>query len=149
VSAFIGATELAQRLEQPGLVLLDARFDPGSGAKPERYVAGHLPGAASLPLAASQDEAGHVPPPQARAALQAAGIGEQEPIAAYCGGGIASALRNQTDSSTSACRTPPNGLSRRQTLPRHPDLLQEANSLTNPRASSETQVTALFFAAAR
>jgi thiosulfate/3-mercaptopyruvate sulfurtransferase len=82
----------AARLAASG-VLLDARA-------PARYqgleepvdpVAGHIPGAVSLPLADLLTDRGLVPPATVRQRLAAAGAGEGTPVGAYCGSGVVAA----------------------------------------------------------
>jgi thiosulfate/3-mercaptopyruvate sulfurtransferase len=74
-------------------VLLDARA-------PARYqgleepvdpVAGHIPGAVSLPMADLLTDRGLVPPATLRQQLAAAGAVEATPVGAYCGSGVVAA----------------------------------------------------------
>jgi thiosulfate/3-mercaptopyruvate sulfurtransferase len=71
-------------------VLLDARA-------PARYqgleepvdpVAGHVPGARNLPMAELLTDHGLVPPDTLRRLLDAAGVGDDVPVGAYCGSGV-------------------------------------------------------------
>jgi thiosulfate/3-mercaptopyruvate sulfurtransferase len=81
-----GAAELATRG-----VLLDARA-------PERYrgevepvdpVAGHIPGAVSMPVSGNVDQDGHfLSANQLRERFTNAGVSDDVEIAAYCGSGV-------------------------------------------------------------
>lgn len=60
-------------------------------ARPRADFAKHIPGAVSLPISELVDAAGAVlPPDRLRALLAANGIDAARPVAAYCGGGVAS-----------------------------------------------------------
>ncbi len=80
-----GAADVAARG-----VLLDARA-------PERYrgdvepvdpVAGHIPGALNVPTDANLDEDGRLRPVRELTEVYAAALGDDGPVAAYCGSGI-------------------------------------------------------------
>jgi thiosulfate/3-mercaptopyruvate sulfurtransferase len=82
----------AARLAAAG-VLLDARA-------PARYqgleepvdpVAGHVPGARSLPMADLVGEHGLAPPDAVRRAAEASGVGPGTPVGTYCGSGVVAA----------------------------------------------------------
>lgn len=84
------AEELAGRLSDPALLLLDART-------PERYrgerepvdpVAGRLPGAVNLHFGELAPNGAFPPPEQLRARLEAAGAGAGRDAVAYCGSGV-------------------------------------------------------------
>jgi thiosulfate/3-mercaptopyruvate sulfurtransferase len=84
------AEELLPRLGRDGLVLLDARA-------PERYrgevepidpVAGHIPGAVSIPFADLAPNGRFLPPAELRARVEAAGVGSGDEAVAYCGSGV-------------------------------------------------------------
>lgn len=83
----------AARVGQAG-VLLDARAAPRfrGESEPIDPVAGHVPGARSLPAGELQDDGGVLPGPAAvRAVLHARGATGTADVGAYCGSGITAA----------------------------------------------------------
>ena len=93
--------ELAERLGQPGLVVVDCRFKLGEpGAGKAAYLEGHLPGASFLDvdrdLSAPPGERGRHPLPSAddfAVAARQAGISQSSTVVAYDEGGEGGAVR--------------------------------------------------------
>lgn len=81
------------RLDDPGLVMLDAR-------SPERYrgetepldpKAGHVPGALNLPYASSSGPAGMLSPSEIRQLYELDTLPDDADLVAYCGSGVSAA----------------------------------------------------------
>jgi thiosulfate/3-mercaptopyruvate sulfurtransferase len=74
-------------------VLLDARAAARYQGleEPVDPVAGHIPGAVSLPMADLLTDRGLSPPATVRLRLAAAGAGGDTPVGAYCGSGVVAA----------------------------------------------------------
>lgn len=75
-------------------VLLDARVEPRfrGETEPVDPVAGHVPGAANLPVAELSGPGGRLLPAAAlRAIFEAAGVRAAVPVGAYCGSGVTAA----------------------------------------------------------
>ena len=81
------------RLDDPGLVMLDAR-------SPERYrgetepldpKAGHVPGARNLPYASSSGPAGMLSPSEIRQLYELDTLPDDADLVAYCGSGVSAA----------------------------------------------------------
>ena len=88
----LGAAQAAE-LARDG-VLLDARAGGRYRGEQEPVdpVAGHVPGARSLPASETVDAAGHLRAPAELAELFGrAGVDRQRPVGAYCGSGVTSA----------------------------------------------------------
>jgi thiosulfate/3-mercaptopyruvate sulfurtransferase len=88
------AEQLMGRLESPGFRLLDAR-DVGQYRNDRRRGprGGHIPGAISLPREAFfSPKTGFVSLEEAKKVVDAAGLTQGEPIAAYCNGGVAATI---------------------------------------------------------
>jgi thiosulfate/3-mercaptopyruvate sulfurtransferase len=72
-------------------ILLDARTAVRyrGEAEPIDPVAGHIPGARSLPTADVLDASGrYLPPDELRRRFRAVGVTEDRPVGAYCGSGV-------------------------------------------------------------
>lgn len=85
--------EAAGALGRTG-VLLDARAAPRyrGDEEPVDAVAGHIPGARSVPTEGNVDRSGHfLGPDRLRARFVAAGVQPGEPVGAYCGSGVTAA----------------------------------------------------------
>lgn len=89
----VDAEELLGRLDDPRLVLLDARG-------PERYrgevepidaVAGHIPGALNRPYMRGMGEEGLLPPAELRAVHRVDELPPDADVVAYCGSGVSAA----------------------------------------------------------
>jgi thiosulfate/3-mercaptopyruvate sulfurtransferase len=102
MGTLISSAELAARLDDPGLVVVDCRFelsDPAAGAR--QYAAGHIPGARYANLDQDLSDLSRVgqgrhPLPSAErfsAALRRLGVGRGSSVVAYDGGSAAYAAR--------------------------------------------------------
>jgi len=90
----LDAEQLALRLGQPDLQLIDAR-DAGqyTGARRRGPRGGHIPGAVNLPRELFfAPEGGFLPKEELRHRIQDARITADRPIAAYCNGGVAATV---------------------------------------------------------
>lgn len=89
------AEEVAARLGEPGLTLLDARAADRFRGENETLdpKAGHIPGARSAPYLENLDSQGYFLPPEALATRFASLIGETpvEEVVLYCGSGVTAA----------------------------------------------------------
>jgi thiosulfate/3-mercaptopyruvate sulfurtransferase len=88
------ASELAARLEDSTLALVDARAGGRfrGEVEPVDPVAGHIPGAVSAPTAANVDPAGRfLDPATLRARFAALGIDGGATVGSYCGSGVTAA----------------------------------------------------------
>ncbi len=88
------ADELAGRLGTPGFQLFDAR-DAGqyTAARRRGPRGGHIPGAVNLPRELFfAKEGGFLPIDELRARVDQAGIKADQPVAAYCNGGVAATI---------------------------------------------------------
>jgi thiosulfate/3-mercaptopyruvate sulfurtransferase len=86
----VDAPELSARLGDASLVLLDARAAPRfrGEVEPIDPVAGHIPGAASVPFAEVAPEGRYLPPEELRERLDPGPGGD---LVAYCGSGVSAA----------------------------------------------------------
>jgi thiosulfate/3-mercaptopyruvate sulfurtransferase len=88
------AEQLAARLGQPGLQLLDAR-DTGqyTGARRRGLRGGHIPGALSVPRELFFAEGGGFRPlEEIRQVVEKLGLNPERPTVAYCNGGVAATV---------------------------------------------------------
>jgi thiosulfate/3-mercaptopyruvate sulfurtransferase len=88
------ALELAARLGQAGLQLIDAR-DAGqyTGSRRRGPRGGHIPGAINLPRELFLDPKGGFPPiDELRRGIESAQLSPERPVAAYCNGGVAATV---------------------------------------------------------
>jgi thiosulfate/3-mercaptopyruvate sulfurtransferase len=88
------ADQLAARLGEAGLQLLDAR-DVGqyTAARRRGPRGGHIPGAASLPRERFfAKEGGFLPLDELRALVDTEGVKADQPVVAYCNGGVAATV---------------------------------------------------------
>jgi thiosulfate/3-mercaptopyruvate sulfurtransferase len=88
------AGQLATRVGQPGLQLIDAR-DAGqfTGARRRGPRGGHIPGAKNLPRELFfAPEGGFLPLDELRDRLRGANLTPDRPVAAYCNGGVAATV---------------------------------------------------------
>lgn len=98
MSALVGPEELAARLGE--VTLLDVRWELGRTDGYERYLAGHVPGAAYVDLgrhlAAPPGDGGRHPLPEPEvfaAAMRRCGVRQDRPVVVYDGGAGAAATR--------------------------------------------------------
>lgn len=90
----VTAEQLAARLDEPGLQLLDAR-DAGqfTAARRRGPRGGHIPGAASLPRERFfASGGGFLPIDVLRAQVDEEGVKPDRPVIAYCNGGVAATV---------------------------------------------------------
>jgi thiosulfate/3-mercaptopyruvate sulfurtransferase len=90
----LSASELARRLGQPDLQLIDAR-DPRqfSGARRRGPRGGHIPGAINLPREIFfAPRGGFLPLDELRKRVAEAQLTPDRPVAAYCNGGVAATV---------------------------------------------------------
>lgn len=90
----VTADELAARLGQAGLQVLDAR-DAGqyTGARRRGPRGGHIPGASNLPRELFfAENGGFLPVDEVRRRIEAARITPDRPVVAYCNGGVAATV---------------------------------------------------------
>jgi thiosulfate/3-mercaptopyruvate sulfurtransferase len=89
----IGRDEIAARLADPDLTLLDVRTpEEFSGEQRRAARGGHIPGAVLLPWDGNLDAGGRIRPVAGiRARAQAAGVLPDREIAVYCQGGVRAA----------------------------------------------------------
>jgi thiosulfate/3-mercaptopyruvate sulfurtransferase len=91
----VHAAEIAGRLGDPGLLLLDARSAERYRGENETIDprAGHIPGARSTPYSGNLDEQGYFLPPAVLAARFAPLLGDRpvEEVVLYCGSGVSAA----------------------------------------------------------
>ena len=88
------AEQLADRLGQPDLQLIDAR-DAGqyTGTRRRGPRGGHIPGAVNLPRERFfAPEGGFLPTDELRRMIENAGIAVDRPTVAYCNGGVAATV---------------------------------------------------------
>jgi len=88
------AADLAARLDEPGLQILDAR-DPGqfTGARRRGARGGHIPGAVNVPRELFfADGGGFRPLEEIRAVVDSLGLRPDRPTVAYCNGGVAATV---------------------------------------------------------
>ncbi|MCP9339247.1 sulfurtransferase [Stutzerimonas xanthomarina] len=88
----ISAQQLTERLEQPGLTLIDARALPRflGEQEPIDPVAGHIPGARCVPFSENLDATGHfLPSDQLRSRFDRLLTDQPaDTLVAYCGSGV-------------------------------------------------------------
>jgi thiosulfate/3-mercaptopyruvate sulfurtransferase len=86
----VSADEIAKRLESDALALVDARTAPRyrGEVEPIDPVAGHIPGASSVPFASLAPDGRYLDPKSLRARLDP---GQGRELVAYCGSGITAA----------------------------------------------------------
>ena len=90
----ISAEDLARRLADPSLQLLDAR-DPGQYTAQRRRGprGGHIPGALNLPRERFfSPDGGFLPLEELRSLVADAGLSPDRPAVAYCNGGVAATV---------------------------------------------------------
>jgi len=88
------AEQLAAKLGTPGFQLFDAR-DAGqyTGARRRGPRGGHIPGAVNLPREVFfAEDGGFKPIEDVRARIEEKGIRADQPVAAYCNGGVAATV---------------------------------------------------------
>ncbi len=90
----VTAAELAARMGQPDLQVIDAR-DAGqyTGARRRGPRGGHIPGAFNLPRELFfAPEGGFLPLDELRTRVAQAGLASDRPLVAYCNGGVAATV---------------------------------------------------------